>query len=179
MTHRYLTADYERHNFSVSQCSWIADSKQSIVAIPPLPSIDATMPNLTIGAIAGGVIGGAVVLVLIAVFTYRIWSRIRQAKIGRTRPSSPGPEVDAVEEAKFELPSKGDQSGEHELDARFTAFPGHEIGSNPYPGAELESQGGWPVYEMPAREEPASEMPTKGALDEPVTVSIAKQLDKP
>jgi len=113
--HRYLTADYERRSFSVSQCSWSDNSKQSIVAIPPVTEPEtSSSSHVPLGAIVGGVIGGVVLLVLIASLMYFIWPRLRCTKLGRPSASPPRQEVDAVGQAKFELSTQGDLKDDHE-----------------------------------------------------------------
>lgn len=89
---------------------------------------------------------------------YFIRPRLRRIKLGRPKGSLLGQEVDAVRQAKYELSSQGGLKGDHELDAKQTALAGHEIDSRPYSGAELEGQSRRPIFEMAAREEPASEM---------------------
>jgi hypothetical protein len=56
-------------------------------------------------------------------------------------------------EQKNELDSK---AMGHEIDGKM--HPGMEIDGVQYPGAELETPGLSYVHEMPAREEPASEL---------------------
>lgn len=75
MFNRYLIADYERRNFSVSQCSWNPGAKENIVAINSLANAEAngktvtdtgTSTNaLSSGRIAGIVVGSTVGLLLI------------------------------------------------------------------------------------------------------------------
>ncbi|KAF4631167.1 hypothetical protein G7Y89_g6965 [Cudoniella acicularis] len=82
----YVIADYERGNFSVSQCSWVANTQQDIVAIRPVTTESSTntigigigtgnstaSTNSTpIGAIVGGVIGGLIVLAIAGFLLYR------------------------------------------------------------------------------------------------------------
>jgi hypothetical protein len=96
----YLTVDYERGNFSVSQCTWDIDAEQDIATIdsladssdspdsgnrtdtpPPETSDDS---NLSTGAIAGIIVGSLIGLTLLAV---AIWwyATKRSPEIGRGR----------------------------------------------------------------------------------------------
>ena len=79
---RYVTADYERGNFSVSQCSWVANSQQNIVAILPLSEVSpsngtsetlgstSSPSGVPVGAVAGAAVGGLAVLAAIGVLLW-------------------------------------------------------------------------------------------------------------
>ncbi|KAI0859014.1 acid protease [Xylaria cubensis] len=81
----YLTADYERHVFNVSACSWVAGAQENIVTIPPKGSDESPGgsssnsgksggKSLSGGAIAGIVIGavvGALLIVALIIFLTR------------------------------------------------------------------------------------------------------------
>jgi hypothetical protein len=76
---RYLIADYERSNFSISQCQWVENAAQNIIAIP---SIDGTAnattappSSLGTGAVVGIVVGGILLLVLGGLFAYAFAKR--------------------------------------------------------------------------------------------------------
>jgi hypothetical protein len=151
--YRYLTADYERRIFSVSQCSWVSGAKENLVAIlpPSLPSSSTARPSvehsLSHGAIAGIVIGcvlGAVIIV---------WALSSAVKHQR-RPQSPNEpnqlnatesltviKDDSEEFRKPELESEGVMR--RELDAV---------------GFRSELYAEEKVHELPAREEVAAEM---------------------
>lgn len=91
---RYVTADYERGNFSISQCSWVANAEQKVVAI--LPVSEASTSNSTsgtvgstrssshvsVGAVAGSVVGGLAVLLALslALWYFCIKPRRRRAE---------------------------------------------------------------------------------------------------
>jgi FlaG/FlaF family flagellin (archaellin) len=94
----YLTVDYERGNFSVSQCIWDIEAKQDIATIHSLANsddssdsgdtTDASSPGTpdnsgpSTGAIAGIVVGSSIGL---TVFAVAIWwyVRKRSRKTGR------------------------------------------------------------------------------------------------
>lgn len=75
MLSRYLVADYERRNFSVSQCSWNPEARENIVAISSPANAEANGKTITgtstnahalsSGRIAGIVVGSTVGLLLI------------------------------------------------------------------------------------------------------------------
>jgi hypothetical protein len=79
---RYVTADYERGSFSVSQCSWVSNSHQNIVAILPLSEVSpsngtsetlgstSSPSGVPVGAVAGGVVGGLAVLAAIGLLLW-------------------------------------------------------------------------------------------------------------
>ncbi|RDW59123.1 hypothetical protein BP5796_12047 [Coleophoma crateriformis] len=89
----YLTVDYDRGNFSVSQCTWVDGAKSAVNSIlSPLYSTNSTNGTLTtspkatneiaIGPIIGGVLGGIVVLMGIcaALFWYCWRKQARETK---------------------------------------------------------------------------------------------------
>jgi hypothetical protein len=128
----YVTADYERGNFSVSQCSWDANAQQNIV--PILPPVSKTSngggssgsggtnksgkaSSIPTGAIAGGAIGG--IALLAAAVTLIYWFNIiprrrRRAEASltttQTQPDAPPsppdpilkPELDSEEVRKVQ-----------------------------------------------------------------------------
>ena len=84
----YVIADYDRRNFSVSQCSWDARAKQNIVAINP-PTLERSdmSTGLSTGTIVGIVIGAVVVVGIL--LTLAQWWRLRRRKERDTlRPSN-------------------------------------------------------------------------------------------
>jgi hypothetical protein len=71
-------ADYDRRNFSISPCKWVADAPQEIIPIYP-PSHQTTSqlspptssPNaLSVGAITGIAIAASIVVIILAVSAY-------------------------------------------------------------------------------------------------------------
>ncbi|KAE8454657.1 hypothetical protein EG329_000280 [Mollisiaceae sp. DMI_Dod_QoI] len=75
----YLTADYERRNFSISQCAWDAGAEENIVAIQPLYTGSSSGSTLSTGAIIAISICGFLVLVLISV-AYLFWRRRQRSR---------------------------------------------------------------------------------------------------
>lgn len=154
--HRYLIADYERRNFSMSQCSWEAGAQQHIIAITsPLDSAPAH--HLTKGQIAGTTIGSIAGLVILVLLLFRINFR-RRALPSVVDTGKPELEAsDRVAQEKVDLKPQEIDGQEHlgnEIDG--TGLPGHEIDGHLYHGHELEGTG--QSYELPALESPATEM---------------------
>lgn len=78
---RYLIADYERKNFSVSQCSWVSGARSHIMAIKrPGEETPAKSHKLSAGAIAGIAIGAAVFMLGVAVLLGIILKKSRRPK---------------------------------------------------------------------------------------------------
>ena len=166
---RYLIADYERRNFSVSQCSWNAGAQQKIIAIgspSEATSVSRTESakhgGLSSGQIAGIVIAGLVgSLILLAIILKVKWSKTFQVSI-----ETKAHELEASENSGMKLSEiDGRDQQEHELDGY--QYPGHEIDSQKLPGHELggvepscELSGEEDLtHELPALEFPGGEMP--------------------
>ena len=130
-------ADYERRNFSVSQCSWNAEAQQEIIAITsPSEAIlvsrteSAKHGGLSSGQIAGTIIAGlAGSLILLAIILKVKWTKIFQGSI-ETKML----ELEASENSGMVIDVRNQQ--EHELDGY--RYPGHEIDGQKLPRHELE-----------------------------------------
>lgn len=168
-----MIADYERRNFSVSQCKWDGDSTQSIVAI--LPPSNGTSQGLDgspevapgsskakknpdpIGPIAGGVGGGVVVISAAVLFLLlrrrkkAHQARQKQAKAAAESLPDPvlKPELDGYER----IPKIYETAPEVDIDGDGKSFvPSSRA-------IEIDNSGrNSPVFEMPAKEEVAAEM---------------------
>jgi len=176
---RYVTADYDRRTFSVSQCAWEAGAKQNIVSILPpgqkavnetseATNKSASSKPLPIGAIAGGAGGGVVLLIAVSLLVYFfcIKPRRRQAEVsaaaaaalaseqqaqGQRSPVAFGkPELDNDGEIKALYEMKADQiRWVVEADGRERMR--YELDGKTYV-YEKEDDGRTIVYELDARD---------------------------
>jgi hypothetical protein len=158
----YVVADYERRNFSVFPCQWEADATPDIVSTfsPTYNITPAASPSghstpgtssggsSNTGAIAGGVVGGIVALTIIAVLVYFCWWRPRRrqhyttdGKLEKSEISAPSPENPSLT-----------QDDPHLTKAELGNTQRHEL-----EGSAGTSKGP-AVFEMPAREEVATEL---------------------
>lgn len=166
-----MIADYERRNFSVSQCTWNADTSQRIVPIRSpsessiSPAVASHHRSLTGGAVAGVAIGAAFGL---AILSFLVYTLIRKRFFAKSSPTFKDDEVDSSHSSieKPELPGSGNLIG-HEIDGMHVRA-GTEIDSKQLTTHELEDyeikhelddgqHGG--AKEMSAREATAAELP--------------------
>jgi len=194
----YVTADYDRRNFSVSQCNWQPDAQSNIVPILPpaqessnsgsgsgslgTPINKSITSSPPVGAIAGGVVGGVVVIIAIAILLwfFCIKPRRRRAEAAAAAAAAspePQPRPRPEEEAfmKPELDSEEVRKA-HEMEAHKNQWIS-EVDAEQARIYEMEGKkviyemdgkkGIWAVeadgtpieiHEMPAREEVAHEM---------------------
>jgi len=142
----YMIADYERGNFSISQCKWDS-SPQNLVPILALNSGSSTQ-GLSTGIIAGIGAGGAILIIIIALLLWGFWWKPRHRKqraaelsahetTVTTTPSHQAQGYNKPELDSNELPKP--QLMIHEADSRKVAAP-IELG---------EYQ---PIYEMPGED---------------------------
>ncbi|KAG7008529.1 amidophosphoribosyltransferase [Physcia stellaris] len=169
----YISADYERRTFTVSQCDWSPSSqKQNIHPISspststtsPTPSPPSTPSKPSPGAIAGSAIGGLALLALLATGAYFLSTKIllpRRAHNKQTKKA----ELDNDGERRPELDGKdgaqeidGEAKGFYGAEVEGKRLPGHELEGVGSPGAELDAGFGR-ATELPAREAPAAELP--------------------
>jgi hypothetical protein len=186
-TNSYVIADYERRNFSVSQCQWDASATQDIVAIlPPSNSSNSNTKaagassahSLPITEIAGG--AGGVAIIFIALLIMLFFLRRRRKARGLKLDDHPTKSANLNDETiiKAELDGHDHKAEVHENaheidgndDRKWPAeISGHEVveldshGRKWPPGCEAVEIGPSgrtsPVYEM-AAEEVAIEMST-------------------
>ena len=154
--HSYISADYERRTFTVSQCDWSPTSqKQNILPITsastplsPAPSSTPPPSKPSAGAIAGGAIGGIAFLALLATGGYFLYTKILRPRSTRHKKDTVKAELDSSGERRPELDGK---DGAQELGGEAKGYYGAEVEGVGSPGAELDAGFGRAV-EMPARE---------------------------
>lgn len=148
---RYLIADYERSTFSISQCNWDGSLVQNIIAIPPLPRLEAKRPSrFSAAAIAGIAIGTIVCLGILLFLSTR---KLSSLKIFSDRSSQKVTELGTSDKTLVELSGP---SVMQELDGK--KYLGPELDGVEHMGYEMDGLQDW-IPELPAREEVASEIP--------------------
>ena len=176
----YVTVDYERRIFRVSQCTWDPNAQQSIEAISslslPQVSTYSKPHHISGGAIAGIVVGtviGIVIIVTLGYFLYKQFTPSHQPRHQET-DSSEKAGIDSSQRFPPEL--VGDRFAGQELDGQQHLgteidgkhLPGHEMDGKRILGREVDSDdkirhelnsGQNRSAEMPAREIPAAELP--------------------
>jgi hypothetical protein len=148
----YLTVDYERSQFYISQTQFVAGANEHIITIPSSNSTAASSSQsshhgLSTGAIAGiaiacflvgiGVVGGILFLL----------KRRRSKKVGEAGGDSGYPP---------DTKDQVDGFGKAELDAGDTASPGHEMGGK---AIEYFQPDKVEVHEVSSPVEPQSPLP--------------------
>ncbi|KAL8914315.1 MAG: hypothetical protein Q9171_001035 [Xanthocarpia ochracea] len=100
----YLIADYERQNFSISQCSWVENAPQDIIALYS-PSVNMTAEStrqLSRGAIAGittgSVTAASVLIFVVYFFVFRTRRGNKKSDVGAATDSS-----DSLPAAELEI----------------------------------------------------------------------------
>lgn len=113
---RYLIADYERCNFSISECNWEGSLVQNIVAIPPLSRLEPKHPSrFSTAAIAGIAIGTIVCVGILLFILFVPIRKFSSLKIFSDRPSQ---EITELETSNKTLAELSSLSVMQELDGR-------------------------------------------------------------
>lgn len=140
---RYLIADYERRNFSVSQCSWDPGAQENIVAIESpakseasgKPIAGTSTTALTSGRIAGIVVGSTVGLLLVLFLAF-----VGKRKLtGKLNAEIHGMTELAANNAPCLPEAETPNAKMQELDGGSNVKS--EIDGRRYLGAELEARG--------------------------------------
>lgn len=147
----YVIADYERGNFSVSQCKWVLASQNIVAILPPSNSTvgPTKSPPLPTGVIAGIAVSGALVI-LVAVLLFFCWWRPRQRKRKAVELAVGDPTSPQTQE--FIKPELGSSPATHLSGTTIFETEGRKIEQV----AEIGTPN--PIYEIAAREEVAAEM---------------------
>ncbi|KAL8657459.1 MAG: hypothetical protein Q9226_001888 [Calogaya cf. arnoldii] len=158
----YLIADYERRNFSISQCSWKEGVQRDIIPIlsPDLDDHQKTH-GLKAGALTGIILGSIVAMVGLALVIFYLARRSRRQHIFRSKAISQGsPETDEQEERYNGeiMEIDGEPQRKPELHGR--PFERYEVdgGLSGHNGAEGSST--WP-QELDAEAPKAVELPSR------------------
>lgn len=173
---RYLTADYERNNFSISQCTWNANTQPHILPIKTLAaSTPAPSHHLSSGAIAGIVIG---ILAFLALLTTLLTYLLLKRRRSKNPPQPPTPTAPKAAELDSPQPSDGypwtslvdkDQRTSRFVELDTIEHKGHEIDGNVSPRALEQDQ----VHELdspPMKERSGMTALHKRAVSDPSSV---------
>ena len=146
--YRYLIANYEYNNFSVSQCSWENNGKSDIVAIKTFgEGVLSTSQRLSAGAIAGIVIGVVVAVISMTVFAVvLIKKRRRSLKQSKPNKIELPPELDSAGNDPFKAIRVKEAGLPQSPELDSTVHKGHELESSPTSGQ------GSPTVEEPRYE---------------------------
>ncbi|TKA70728.1 hypothetical protein B0A55_07562 [Friedmanniomyces simplex] len=152
----YVIADYERHNFSVSQALFPPNqSPQQLVAIdPPGAGVEGHHQRLSTGAIAGIVVAAIGILALCIAGT--LWLVRHRGRGGHAY----APPVDekahgAMQPLSPSLHEVSGESGRHEVDEQHTLQPELDVGGGIM---ELLAVPAHKVHEMSSPDIPAVEL---------------------
>lgn len=157
--YRYLIADYERRNFSVSQCTWNPGAKENIVAISSPANAEANgstvtgtsnnTKSLSSGRIVGIVVGSFVGLLLI-LFLAIVGKKKLNTDLetdSHRKPELAASDAPALSDETSNASFSGVDEGNSER---------REIDSGLYPGVELATSR--EVQEMKSNEEVGHEL---------------------
>ncbi|CZR63792.1 uncharacterized protein PAC_13689 [Phialocephala subalpina] len=153
----YVIADYDRHTFSVSQCSWESNATQEIVAIlPPEISQDSIPPSKNSTTSSHGSSTAAtlerltavLVIVPLALFAFLYWWFKKRRAAARSAKRDEATTAPVIADSEFSKP---------ELHAQ-DILPAQELETDKCQWvAEADGQEK-PVYEMSAGEEIPAEL---------------------
>jgi hypothetical protein len=151
----YVIADYDRKNFSVSQCIWNSAPQDIVTIIPPqinpIPSNGtSTSHTVPVGAIAGGAVGGGVLIISLLLLLFFWWrprnKKRKAAELAETGRIRQQENIIVKPELESTAVAYSPDIYAFETDGK-SVNPAVEIGTIP---------SVW--HEMPAREEVAAEM---------------------
>lgn len=178
----YLSADYERNIFNLSQALYPSSSIQEDIAaiLPPLEQTSGGSSNgagsgsksgLSTGAIAGIAVGGAVVVIVLATVAFILYRR----KKAKSKKAHELDDTDVQNNAKHEVSGEG---------IKYEVGEGlrHEVAGDMEPKAELGADGPQKpaevdgtqlaIYEMPAEELKFHEMEGEGSYKKTPDIPI-------
>lgn len=160
----YVTADYDRRTFTVSQAAWVAGSQSKIVPIlPPGKDFaiggssngngnsteeDTSSSHVPVAAIAGGVGGGVILLIVAAVLIFFYCVKPRRRKAEAEKAAAEATEYTATD------PATGAPVGPAQM---FNGFKAELDNAEAIPKHELDASSQW-VVEADGRERMRYEM---------------------
>lgn len=168
----YLIADYERRNFSISQCSWVENAQQDIksISMPVNVTLSGKSQDLSSGEKAGVAVGSVAAVsaagLLLYLFVLRQWWNKRAQKEEEKADGSGSSTDLPVNEKPLEIDGErylgpeidGKPHRGQELDGK--RYLGKEIDGKVHPGSEMEGSNKY-AQEMAAKDIAAAEMETK------------------
>ncbi|KAI4251828.1 MAG: hypothetical protein LQ352_004636 [Teloschistes flavicans] len=127
----YIIADYERRNFSVSQCSWNQNAPHNLIAIqsPENQAASGNEHHLSLATVAGTVIGSVAVVFALGLAVWVLYIRRRHVKQPRLKF---GETSDDGAGTSGEMTTTGDP-----IEVDGLSFPGYEIDGKAGHGPEL------------------------------------------
>ncbi|KAL8782810.1 MAG: hypothetical protein Q9213_005089 [Squamulea squamosa] len=154
----YVIADYERRNFSISQCSWVDNAPQQIVTIsaPTNEKGSKADTELGPGAVGGMAVGCVAATCALALAIYYWIVRLRRGKGGSAELGivDKPQEIDGKQHLGTEVERKGHR--ESELDS--TACLRQELEGKVRVGSEMEGSHAF-AQELGSKDPLASELP--------------------
>ncbi|KAL8764842.1 MAG: hypothetical protein Q9209_007853 [Squamulea sp. 1 TL-2023] len=165
----YVIADYERQNFSISQCSWVDNAPQQIVKISAPANATSSKADTEInsGAVGGIAVGCVAAACALALAIYYLIDRLRRGKGVRSPEERhdrfPGsaelgiPETPREIDGKQYLVTEIEGRGLHRQELDSTAFPRQELEGKVHLGGEMEGSHAFP-QELGSKESIASEL---------------------
>ena len=181
----YVVADYERKNFSVFPCKWAANTAPDIASTfsptytmtlntPPDVSTTPTSKHKSssnAGAIAGGTLGGLGTLAIAAALLYLCWWRTKRRQHYTTNDTiDKKPKVPALPSGE----ALGTEGEPHITNAELANTQRHEL-----EGSAGPSKVGLTLFELPAREDVASELRANNDAQEILTPDTSEAPQSP
>ncbi|KAL8853709.1 MAG: hypothetical protein Q9221_001520 [Calogaya cf. arnoldii] len=158
----YLIADYERRNFSISQCSWNEGVQQDIIPIMS-PDLDdhEHAPHLKAGALTGIILGSIVATLGISLALFYLAKRRRRQLTPDSKVDNQGsPETDEQEERYTGEVMEIDGEPQRKPELHGRPFERYEVDGGLSGQNEAEGSSTWP-QELEAKAVKAIELPSR------------------
>ena len=138
-TIRYLIADYERNNFSVSQCTWDAGAESHIVPIKSLDNSTNRSHGISTGAIVGIVISAVSIVIILTMIG--IYFRRRRRPKEFEQKDRNAFELDSPEKDPYIAMSNKRIGHRSHIELDAVEHKGHEIDGRPWSGQDSGIEG--------------------------------------